>query len=180
MAIHAARICTFRWTSVRDDASVCARLATQFTVPVPPALTSALYTAEFEEVKRLGAIASPARTADQTLAARFWASASGPHYIWNTVARTLSEERHLTLSENARLLALMNVSLIDAFIAAWNGKKTHNFWRPITAIQLADTDGNPATSPDPWVRFRTADWRSSSQRRSRPDADCSSDQHDPQ
>src|SRR5262245_48649723 len=123
--------------------------STQFTVPVPPALTSAQYSAEFEEVKRLGAIASPTRTADQTLAARFWASTSGPHYIWNTVARTLSEERHLTLSENARLLALMNVSLIDAFIAAWNGKKTHNFWRPITAIQLADTDGNPATNPDP-------------------------------
>src|SRR4030095_420787 len=119
------------------------------TVPSPPALTSAEYTAEFEEVKRLGAVASPSRTADQTLAARFWASTSGPQYIWNTVARTLSEERHLTLSENVRLLAMMNLSFVDAFISAWNGKKTHNFWRPITAIQLADTDGNPATVPDP-------------------------------
>jgi hypothetical protein len=100
-------------------------------------------------VKLLGAILSPSRTADQTLAALFWQSTSGPYYIWDTVAVSLSKQRNLTLSENARLLALVNVAIIDAFIAAWNGKRTHNFWRPITAIQLADTDGNPATIPDP-------------------------------
>jgi hypothetical protein len=122
---------------------------TQFPVPVPPALTSAQYTVDFNEVKLLGAILSPSRTADQTLAALFWQSTSGPYYIWDTVAVSLSKQRNLTLSENARLLALVNVAIIDAFIAAWNGKRTHNFWRPITAIQLADTDGNPATIPDP-------------------------------
>ena len=122
---------------------------TQFAVPVPPALTSAQYTVDFNEVKLLGSVGSPSRTADQTLAARFWASNSGPNYIWDTVAVDLSEQRNLTLSENARLLALVNLAIIDSFIAAWNGKQTHNFWRPITAIQLADTDGNPATVPDP-------------------------------
>jgi hypothetical protein len=122
---------------------------TQFPVAAPPAMTSAQYTTEFNEVKLLGSTASPSRTSDQTLAARFWGSSSGGHYFWNSVAVSLMKERHTNLSENARVLALMNVALIDSFIAAWNGKKLHNFWRPITAIQLADTDGNPATTADP-------------------------------
>jgi hypothetical protein len=70
-------------------------------------------------------------------------------YFWNTIAVQLSNERNLTISENARLLALVNVALADAAIACWDGKYHYVFWRPITAIQFADSDSNPSTDPDP-------------------------------
>jgi hypothetical protein len=72
------------------------------------------------------------------------------------VAVRLATENHLTLSENARLLALLNLSIADTGISAWYGKKLFSFWRPITAIQLADTDGNIATIADPaWTPLIT-------------------------
>jgi len=61
----------------------------------------------------------------------------------------VADERHLTLSEKARLLALVNVASADAVIACWEAKYTYVFWRPITAIRLASTDGNPNTTEDP-------------------------------
>jgi PAP2 superfamily len=127
-----------------------------FPQPGPPALNSSVYTADFNEVKLLGSLNSIARTQAQTDLARFWASANGPNYFWNRVAIRLGNERHTNLSENARLLALLNVAIADAGISAWHGKKFFNFWRPITAIQLADTDGNVATIPDPgWTPLLT-------------------------
>jgi len=122
--------------------------AAQFRPGPPPALTSAKYTADFNEVKSVGSATSATRTADQTTAARFWQSANPPVF-WDGVATALSARRHLTLSENARLLALINVAMADAGIACWDSKYFYNFWRPITAIQLGDTDGNPATTADP-------------------------------
>jgi len=128
----------------------------QFPLPGPPAMTSAKYPADFNEVKSLGSTSSATRTTDQTLAARFWASASSPNQFWNVVAVTLSAERNLTLSENARLLAMMNVAIADAGISVWTAKYQYNFWRPITAINLADTDGNPSTVAEPgWTPFLT-------------------------
>ena len=122
--------------------------ATQFPLPGPPALDSAKYAADFNEVKQVGSLTSPSRTATQTDTARFWASANSPVYFWDHVAVQLAEERHNTFSENARLLALVNVAIADAGIAIWNAKLSYLFWRPITAIQLADTDGNIATTQD--------------------------------
>jgi PAP2 superfamily protein len=90
----------------------------------------------------------PSRTADQTLYARFWASAT-PTGFWDPVATSLGAERHLNLSENARLLALVNIALADAVIGCWDAKYTYVSWRPVTAIPLADTDGNPGTISDP-------------------------------
>jgi membrane-associated phospholipid phosphatase len=119
----------------------------QFRPPGPPALTSATYTADFNEVKSMGSAASTTRTADETLLAKFW-NASTPSYSWNAVALALAAERHTTMSENARLLVLVNLALADARIACWEAKKEYLFWRPITAITLADTDGNPATALD--------------------------------
>lgn len=121
----------------------------QFPLPGPPALTSEKYTADFNEVKQLGSLNSVARTATETAIARFWASGTVPVYGWDRAAVRLSKERHLTLLENARLLAMVNVALVDAAIAVWNHKFAYSFWRPITAIQLADTDGNTATIADP-------------------------------
>src|SRR5262249_28465295 len=69
--------------------------------------------------------------------------------IWNRVADSLADEHHASLVGNARRFALLNVAMADAVIAVWNAKNTYNAWRPITAIQHADIDGNPATEPDP-------------------------------
>jgi len=120
----------------------------QFPLPGPSALTSSVYTADFNEVKSVGSLNSNSRTQVQTDIARFWGSANGPNYFWNRVAVRLAEERHTNLSESARLLALLNVSIADAGIAVWDSKKANIFWRPITAIRLADTDGNIATLED--------------------------------
>jgi hypothetical protein len=116
----------------------------QFPLPGPPALGGAQYATDFNEVKEMGSASSASRTDDQTLLARFWASGIS----WDRVAVALGADRHTTLSENARLLAMVNVAVADAGIAVWNAKLSYGFWRPITAIQLADTDGNIATTAD--------------------------------
>jgi hypothetical protein len=109
----------------------------------PPALTSAQYAADFLEVKRVGEATSATRTADQTESARFWAgTAIG---LWNRAAAASADARHNTLSENARLFAVLNVAIADALISCWDAKYHFVFWRPITAIRLANTDGNDAT-----------------------------------
>src|SRR5262249_22099942 len=114
----------------------------QFRPAGPPALTSGQYTADFNATKSMGSISTASRTADQTLYAKFWQSAAPP-VLWDPVATSLAAERHLTLSENARLLALVNISQADAIIGCWDAKYTYAFWRPVTAIPLAGTDGNP-------------------------------------
>ena len=118
----------------------------QFRPSGPPALTSDQYAADFNEVKEIGSINSSTRTADQTEIAVFW-NGNTP-VSWNRVATAVAEERHTTLSENARLLAMLNVAMADAVISCWDAKYTYAFWRPITAIRLASTDGNPATIED--------------------------------
>jgi PAP2 superfamily len=109
----------------------------------PPALTSEAYAASVNEVKLVGENTSIARSADQTQSARFWAGTALT--FWNRTAASASRDAHLTLSENARLFALLNVAAADAVIGAWDSKYFFELWRPITAIRLADTDGNDAT-----------------------------------
>lgn len=123
-----------------------------FKVPPPPSLTNPLYTAAFFEVKALGARNSRARTAEQTLIAQFWADDSGtvtPPGHWNRIAQVVARDRALTVAENARLFALLNLALADAGIVCWHYKFGYNYWRPITAIREADRDGNPDTERDP-------------------------------
>jgi len=132
----------------------------QFRPPGPPALTSAQYATDFNETKTMGSASSSTRTPDQTTASWFWASSTAS-YLWNNVALKLiahardehdddwrHQHRSSTL-ENARLLALLNLAIADAAIGCWDAKYTYVFWRPVTAIPLADTDGNPATAADP-------------------------------
>ena len=109
----------------------------------PPALTSEAYAADLNEVKAIGDAASAVRTADQAQAARFWNGTSMT--FWNRAAEGASRHRHLTLSENARLFALLNAAMADGIIATWAAKYHYEFWRPVTAIRLASTDGNPLT-----------------------------------
>jgi membrane-associated phospholipid phosphatase len=127
----------------------------QFRPAGQPALGSARYATDFKETQSMGSLSSSIRTADQTLAAQFW-NASTPAYFWDTLALALGAQRHYTLSENAHLLALVNVAIADAAIACWEAKYHYVFWRPVTAIPLADTDGNPDTTADPtWTPLLT-------------------------
>jgi PAP2 superfamily len=97
-------------------------------------------------VKSLGSATSATRTADQTLAARYWAE--NPPATWSRIFRTLAAQEGLTLVENARLFAMLYLTAADALISVWDDKAYWSFWRPITAIQEADTDGNRQTEPD--------------------------------
>jgi hypothetical protein len=120
--------------------------ADQFPLAGPPALNSAEFARDLNEVKALGARHSSTRTRDQTDAARFW-TASGI-VTDNEVARQLSTHKGLNLVENARLFALLNMAGADAYIACWHAKYRYNFWRPVTAIRNADSAGNRRITAD--------------------------------
>src|SRR4029450_5475877 len=113
----------------------------------PPSLSSDEWAEEFNETKRLGSVDSSDRTAEQTEIALCGAEPALP--VWNGVGRAGSAQRHTGLVENARLFALLNLAMVDATIACWDSKYTYRFWRPVTAIPLADTDGNDETEGDP-------------------------------
>ena len=121
----------------------------QFRPPPPHNLRGRAYAADLNEVKAIGGdvVTTPSiRTPDQTEVGLFWRESSPQ--AWNRLARAISADRGLNLWENARLFALLNVSLADGYIGSWETKYHYVFWRPITAIQMADTDGNPLTHPD--------------------------------
>ena len=119
----------------------------QFRPAGPPALTSDRYTADFNETKTMGSLNSTSRTDDQTLFSRFWAVSTASTY-WNQIANSLADKERFSFSKRARLLASLNLAIADAAIGCWEAKYTYVFWRPVTAIPLADTDGNPATIED--------------------------------
>ncbi len=123
--------------------------------PSPPApLDSSAYAAAIDEVKSLGQDSSTTRTADQTTIGRFW-SAPIQNY-WNAIADDVVLARHSDIRTAARTLALLDLGLADATIALYDGKYAYRLWRPITAIRLADTDGNPLTTADPaWTPLST-------------------------
>jgi hypothetical protein len=124
----------------------------QFRPADPPLLTSAEYTAAFNEVKELGSATSVTRTADQTATARFWASGAGtPSAIGhlNLMAQIAAQQQGNTLEMNARLFAALNIAMADATISGWDVKYEVNYWRPQAGIREAADDGNDATVADP-------------------------------
>jgi membrane-associated phospholipid phosphatase len=128
--------------------------ADEFRPGPPPELTSDEYTSVFDEVKSLGFINSTTRTPEQTLIGMFWNG--NIQDFWNEIAQTAALKHHLNLAQSARLFALLNISLADTTIAFFDAKYTYQFWRPVTAIQLAGTDGNPSTEPNPtWLPLTT-------------------------
>jgi hypothetical protein len=121
----------------------------QFRSPPPPGIRSAEYTRAFDEVKEVGRFQSRSRTADQTHLAMWWKDfAENSH---NRLARDLITAEQTDLWKAARLLALLNVSLMDAYISVFDNKFFYNHWRPFSAIRWAEHDGNPDTRPE-------ADW----------------------
>jgi hypothetical protein len=129
--------------------------ASQFRSAGPPALTSAAWAADFNEVKALGRATGSTRTDQQTYIARWWQS--NPMASWNDVARQLITRNDLDVSDSARLLALQNMAGADAAINTWNDKYHFDFWRPWNAIVRASEDMNDATVADPaWTALITA------------------------
>jgi hypothetical protein len=128
----------------------------QFRPGPPYAVGSKKYTADYDEVKRLGGdgVTTPSdRTANDTQIALFWLESSP--LKWNRIARTVSSNRGFGIWENARLFGLLNMALADGYIAMSSTKNHYNYWRPITAIRSGDTDGNPDTDGDPaWTALR--------------------------
>jgi hypothetical protein len=126
----------------------------QFRANPPPALTSHEYTRDYDEVKALGRQANSARTTEQTQLAQFYSD----NFVglFQRMLRGIADARITRLGDSARLFALASLSSADTAITVWDSKKHYNLWRPITAIQEGDNDGNPNTAGDAtWVPLST-------------------------
>ena len=111
----------------------------------PPALDSATYARDLDEVREVGSRNSTTRTADQTASAIFWyISTPVP---WEAAARAAVQKINPDLVDSARIFALVNMAGADAYIAGWQIKQKTNFWRPITAIREATRNPDPAWEP---------------------------------
>jgi PAP2 superfamily len=113
----------------------------------PPALSSRRWARDYQEVAEVGSSTSTTRTAEQSLAARFWAEP--PVQQAHASYRTLVHDRALDVVQAARLLAMVSVTYADALIACFDAKYRYAFWRPVTAIRAGGTDGNRETEGDP-------------------------------
>jgi hypothetical protein len=118
----------------------------QFVAPPPPLLGTSLYRKEYDEVKALGALIGSSRTPEQTQIAYFWAD-NFPAQV-NRIIRNVSETYLDSSADRARLFALVWLGATDALINTWTGKLQYPTWRPITAINQGDFDGDPKTSGD--------------------------------
>jgi hypothetical protein len=120
----------------------------QFRPKPPPALTSCRYARDYNEVKSVGALSSTTRTPEETNLA-LWASMTSPVNLWNPVAVEIVTRQRKSLSQNARIFALLNMAIFDASIATFEAKYFYHLWRPVTAIHAGDLDGNSRTKADP-------------------------------
>jgi len=124
----------------------------QFRPGPPRELNSDTYVNDFNTVKALGRITGSTRTADQTFLAPFWEGNASVH--WNQAANQIARANHTSMSDNNRLLAVLNIAMADTAFTIWSSKRfygadtTAATWRPITAIAFGD-DGNPETVEDP-------------------------------
>ena len=127
--------------------------ASMFRTAGPPALTGRAYARDFHEVRAVGGRDSTVRTADQTEAALWW---HDRHLTEWEIRRQLATGHRLSTLETARMFAMATLSEADASIACFDEKRAWSRWRPVTAVQLADTDGNPDTVAEPgWLPLLT-------------------------
>jgi hypothetical protein len=128
--------------------------SSQFRGDGPPALTSDQYTEDFNEVKSLGDINSTTRTAEQREIGLFYTD-PGPAQTGRAF-RQVAHDYQMNLADDARLFAMLYVAVADSAIASFETKYHFGFWRPVTAVRAADTDGNPNTVVDPnWTPLVT-------------------------
>lgn len=120
--------------------------ASMFRTPEPPQLTSSAYTRDLNEVKELGSATSTARTQDQTEAAIWWHDRRSASW---EIKRQLATTQRLDALRTARFFAMTDLIVADSGVACFSQKDFWSYWRPVTAIQQADTDGNPRTAGDP-------------------------------
>jgi len=118
----------------------------------PQTLASPLYARDLAHVKEIGHVNSKLRTSEQSEIAKFWYEDSP--LGWNRIANTVARERGLDAWDAARAFALLHFAMADGFIAGFDEKYKHRFWRPVTAIHAVATDGNPLTEADAaWQPF---------------------------
>jgi PAP2 superfamily len=127
----------------------------QFRANPPPDLKSDQYAKDYNEVKAVGAATNSTRTPEQTELANFYRS----EYlcpIFQQIPREIAKAQTKSIDDSSRLLALVSMAVADNAITVWDSKKHFQLWRPITAIQEGENDGNPATAGDPsWQPFLT-------------------------
>jgi hypothetical protein len=122
------------------------RDAAQFRPGPPPTLKSAEWARDYNEIRQLGGRQNSSRNAEQTEVARFWAVTGVPS--WNPIVRALVASSRMSLVDNARIFALVNMAATDAFVSVFDAKYAYNLWRPITAIRNGDMHGNGAIARD--------------------------------
>jgi len=132
----------------------------QFRPGPPRTLGSATYASDFNAIKLLGRKTESMRTDDQSALALFWEGNASVH--WNQAANQLTRANGLSMSDSNRLLAVLNIAMADTAFTTWSSKRFYGAsdndvtWRPVTAIPLADGDGNPDTTSDPdWLPLMT-------------------------
>jgi len=122
----------------------------RFRPAPPPALDSKTYTSDYNEIKDLGRSSETSRTAEQSATAQFWSPSATA--LWIANVRTLASSMDLLTA--ARFEAIGIACATNGLLAAWDGKYTYMFWRPVTAIRAGDIDDNPDTQADPsWTPF---------------------------
>jgi hypothetical protein len=119
--------------------------ASMFRAPGPPKLSSSAYARDLNEVKTIGSATSTVRTQDQTEAALWWHDRRS--VSWE-IKRQLATTGRLDVLRTARFFAMTDLIVADSGVACFSEKEFWSYWRPVTAISLAGTDGNPATAPD--------------------------------
>ncbi len=143
----------FAWVSRVDPFTL--KRTSQFRTRGPEKLKSGAYKREYSEVKSLGGNGTTtpsARTLEQTGVAQFFTV--NPLPVYSRALRTIAQGEGLSIAEDARLFAMLNVAVADAVINCWDEKAFWSNWRPITAIRLGDSDGNDKTVGDTgWTPF---------------------------
>ena len=119
-----------------------------FRARAPYGLGTRAYAADFNEVKAVGSEGSTVRTDDQTAAAQYWGLTNAAGTI-SSIIRSVALGQGGTLADHARLLARTYTNVADSAIVVWRDKARYSFWRPVTAIRQAASDGNVATEADP-------------------------------
>ncbi|MFD0393484.1 vanadium-dependent haloperoxidase [Streptomyces nogalater] len=147
LAAHPARLPALHRHLARQAPPLLLTSPRQFRPGGPPALASAAYARDVRELKVMGAKTGSGRNARQTETALFFSGNLVAQV--QTAVRDHAARHRLGIAETARLFAAVNASATDAVVTTWDAKLHYGFWRPITAIRLAGTDGNPATTADP-------------------------------